>query len=223
MTQAGLSTEPAASLPAPIVPGALPLRNTRHESYAKLRALNIPACNAAQQSGLEPRNGAVTKLERNRKIKERIAWWARQDEEILREKRAKLEQFLWAVHDCNYADFWDLADEEVLDEDGEPTGETRKVQKLKFFADVPRDMQLLVESLKYTEKGRPILSLYSKMQANMELRKLNMIGGGNKVEAAEGADDYGRLTDAELVEAIARQARELGRYDQLFASIGGAT
>lgn len=197
------------------------MRNTRHESYAKLRALNIPACNAAQQSGLEPRNGAVTKLERNRRVKERIAWWARQDEEILREKRAKLEQFLWAVHDCNYADFWDVAQEEVLDDDGEPTGETRKVQKLKFFADMPRDMQLLVESLKYTEKGRPILSLYSKMQANMELRKLNMIGGGNKTEAAEGADDYGRLTDAELVEAIARQARELGRYDQLFASIGG--
>lgn len=191
-----MATALAASAPV----GSIPLRNPRHEAYAKARALNQPPAVAAKEAGLKRENGAVTKLERNRRILARMAWFARQDDELLRAKRAKLEGFLWAVHEVNYADFWDG-------------------KRLRDFDELPEHLQMLIESLKFTEKGKPILSVYSKMQANIELRKLNMIGAS--VERGEASEDYGRLTDKELVEAIANQARELGRYDQLFASIGG--
>lgn len=204
-----------------IVPGSLPLRNARHEAYAKARALNMPPRAAAIEAGLKVETGAPTKLENNAKIQLRMAWFARQDDEVLRAKRAKLEAFLWAVHESNYGDFWEVVEEDILDEDGEATGEKRRMQRLKMFSDMPPEQQKMIESLKYTEKGRPVLALYSAMQANIELRKLNMIG--TAVARDGDGDDYGRLTDKELVEAIANQARELGRYDQLFASIGGAT
>ena len=52
----------------------------------------------------------------------------------------------------------------------------------------------------------PILSLYSKMQANIELRKLLGIG----IATREGDDDLSRMSDGELVGELKRLAAETG-------------
>jgi hypothetical protein len=48
--------------------------------------------------------------------------------------------------------------------------------------------------------------LYSKLQANQELREMLNIGGRRE----QPADDVSRLSDAELVQQLADQAKELG-------------
>lgn len=170
------------------IPGSAPLRNHKHERYARHRSLLMPRLEAARAAGYEDMTiGNAAKLDRNGKIADRIAFLCRQDEDILRAKRHKLEEFLWNIHEVNYADFW------------EPS---RSGQKLKAFSDLAPEHQRVIQSLKYTEKGRPVLEVYSKLQANQELRKLLGIG----VSDREGADEVTQMTTPQLINEL----REMG-------------
>ena len=62
----------------------------------------------------------------------------------------------------------------------------------------------LIENLTVDSKGRLIPKLYSKLQANAELRKML------NISAKEAPPDITQLSDAELIETLARQAKELG-------------
>ena len=62
----------------------------------------------------------------------------------------------------------------------------------------------LIENLTVDSKGRLIPKLYSKLQANAELRKML------NISAKEAPRDITQLSDAELIETLARQAKELG-------------
>ena len=62
----------------------------------------------------------------------------------------------------------------------------------------------MIENLTVDSKGRLIPKLYSKLQANAELRKML------NISAKEAPRDVTQLSDAELIETLARQARELG-------------
>jgi hypothetical protein len=53
-------------------------------------------------------------------------------------------------------------------------------------------------------KGRVVPKLYSKLQASRELRAMLNIG------RPEQATDVSRLSDAELIQQLADQAKELG-------------
>ena len=53
-------------------------------------------------------------------------------------------------------------------------------------------------------KGRLIPKLYSKLQANKELRAML------NISAKQSAPDVTQLSDAELIAQLARQAKELG-------------
>ena len=64
----------------------------------------------------------------------------------------------------------------------------------------------LIEDVTIDNKGRAIPKLYSKTWANAELRKMLNIGGQKEREQT----DLSRLSDAELVQRLAEQARELG-------------
>lgn len=203
------------NLPAVIehdpAPGSLPLRNSKHERFARHRSLLMPKVEAYRAAGFESASdhdalGNACKLERNKAITGRIAWLCRQDEDVLKAKRQKLEEFLWNVHDINYADFFEAGEKPQLDEDGEETGYLMREHTLKDFANLSPDHQRAIQSLKYTEKGRPILELYSKLQANAELRK--MLGIGAVVD--DGDSEHSRLSDVELFAMLRREAAELG-------------
>lgn len=194
--------------------GSKPL-NPRHEAYARERSLLVPKAEAYRRAGFKSQNdqavvGNANRLERNKNVAARIAYLTRQDEEILAEKRRRLEGFLWGVHETNYAGFWEMRDiaEDVLDEDGEPTGEKtiRRRQMLKDFDELSPEQQQMIHTLRFTEKGRPILETYSKMQANQELRKLLGIGS----IARGGDDEWSRLADVELIATLQREAADLG-------------
>lgn len=73
------------------------LANENHERYSRLRAILIPPRAAAKAIGLKPTSGVATKLEKNDKIKARIAELAAVDEDILREKRHQIEASLSAI------------------------------------------------------------------------------------------------------------------------------
>lgn len=176
--------EPAA-IP---IPGSQPLRNPKHERYARHRSLLMPRLEAARAAGYDDMTiGNAAKLDRNLRIADRIAFLCRQDEDILRAKRLKLEEFLWNVHEVNYADFW------------EPT---KSGQRLKAFGELAPEHQRVIQSLKYTEKGRPVLEVYSKLQANQELRKLLGLGAPER----DGTDEVTAMTTPQLINEL----REMG-------------
>ena len=188
--------QPSALAVAPLIPGARPLRNPAHERYARERSLLLPRVEAYRLAGLggtdhHADRGNAAKLERKRAVLDRIAYLSRQPEEVLAANRARLEAFLWAAHETNYAEYF----------------EAGSMSRLKPFSELSEDQQRMIESLKFTEKGRPILMLYSRMQANIELRKLLGIG---RVERDDDEREFDRLGDAELFAEIAREAKELG-------------
>lgn len=73
------------------------LANENHERYSRLRAILIPPRAAAKAIGLKPTSGIATKLERNDKIRARIAEIVAVEEDVLREKRDQIEASLSAI------------------------------------------------------------------------------------------------------------------------------
>jgi len=74
----------------------------------------------------------------------------------------------------------------------------------KLLTDLPPEAAKLVEDIEFDNKGRAIPKLYSKAQANAELRKLL------NFSAKETRKDITQLSDQELIATLAQQARELG-------------
>lgn len=204
------------------LPGSRPLRRPAHERFARARSMLLPLVEAYRQAGLGGENyvtdrGNGAKLDRRKDVRERVAYLTAQPEEVLKRKRERLEAFLWSAHETNYAEFFETIEvpifEDEIGEDGKPTGKmidsgrTRRVDRMRHFADLSEDQQRMIESLKWTEKGSPILQVYSRMQANIELRKLLGLGA---TERDPADTEFSRMSDGELFATIAREAKELG-------------
>ena len=82
--------------------------------------------------------------------------------------------------------------------------ETRDVPRR--ISELDPETAKLIEDVTIDSKGRLIPKLYSKTWANAELRKMLNIGGQKEREQT----DLSRLSDAELVQRLAQQAKELG-------------
>jgi hypothetical protein len=75
-----------------------PLRNERHEQFARLRALLVPRLIAVREAGYESMTaGNAAKLDRRKDIRARIAALSAMDEEIVRMKRERIESRLMKV------------------------------------------------------------------------------------------------------------------------------
>jgi len=219
-----LTTTPDTDLTA--LPGSNPLRNVKHEAYCRERALQVEGAIAYRRAGFESidhhaARGNAAKLERRADVQDRIAFLCRQDEEILREKRRRLESYLWLAHETNRADFYETVEEPVTKNgvlvlDGEGKPEVRRWQRLKLFSDLTPEQQALIEGVKYTEGG-PALDTVTRQWANQELRKFL---GTDKAGRGDG-DDLARLSDSDLLTELARQARDLGIDVQLTYGIRG--
>jgi hypothetical protein len=150
-------------------------------------------------------------LERRPGIRARIEYLSRQDEELIAVKRRRIEETLWAIHEAdpgNYFETYDAAG----DKDGKlETGETGKMQTVKkqrprLLSDLPPDLRKQIEHIHVDSKGNMIPQLYSKVQANAELRKMLNIGSQREPDQT----DVSRLSDAELIAQLADQAKQLG-------------
>ena len=74
------------------------------------------------------------------------------------------------------------------------------------LTDLAPETAKLIEDVTIDSKGRAVPKLYSKTWANAELRKMLNIGGQKEREQI----DVSRLSDAELIQQLADQAKELG-------------
>jgi hypothetical protein len=195
-------------------PGSLPLRTKRLEAYARERALNNSPSIAARTAGYNGRADVVGAiLEKKKNVQARIAWLTRDTEEALRQKRQRLETFLWDVLESDRANFYETVEVVVTDRNGIPMldrnglPKTKTVTQLKPLEKLSATERRMIESITYTESGKPNLKLVSKEYAHRELRR--MFGGDN--EHAPGAGStFANFTDAELFAELGRLAEELG-------------
>ena len=186
-----------------------------------------PTADAYRQAGYKSESdhaaaGNAARLLRRQDVQDRIAYWSRQEEELLQAKRRRLEEMLWLIHESNVADMWEMVEVEKRDHKGNPiinpdgSVVMKLVQRPKPIGEMPEDVQRAVESISINEAGFVVPKPYSKLQANAELRKLLGIGS---VQRDDG--ELSRLSDQELVARLANQARELGVEIDLSYRFGG--
>jgi Terminase small subunit len=197
--------------------GSKPLKNNLHERYARLRAAALPRIVAFRKAGNTAKNDHVAdansfRLERKPGVRERIEYLMRQGEERIAEKRAELEEQLWAIHEANIQDFFETHEIAKTNKDGQiETDEagnmlTVKKERPRLISDLAPDIAKLIENVEIDAKGNVIPKLMSKLQANRELRQMLNIGGQKEREQT----DVSKLSDAELIQQLADQAKELG-------------
>src|SRR6516164_2090289 len=92
-------------------PGSRALKNAKYEKYCRLRALAQPRIGAYREVGWQSRtdNAAyinACRLERRPEIRDRIAYLTRQAEELIAEKRQRIEEQLWAICGGNIQDLF---------------------------------------------------------------------------------------------------------------------
>jgi translation initiation factor 2 alpha subunit (eIF-2alpha) len=132
-------------------------------------------------------------------------------QERIGEKRATLEEQLWAVLEADIGDFWETYEAATnkdgkLETDQEGKILTVRKQRAKLINDLPPEFRKLIEDVSVDRNGNVIPRLYSKAQANRDLREMLNIGGRKEQEA----DDVSKLSDAELIQQLADMAKKLG-------------
>ena len=198
-------------------PGSRALRNAKYEKYCRLRASAQPRIPAYREAGWHSKKDDVAyanacRLERRPGVRERIEYLSHQDEELVAEKRQRIEGQLWAIHEADIGDFFETVEIAKSDKDGKAaTDETGKMltvkkQRPKLLSDLPPDLRKAIEHVQLDAKGNVVPQLYSKAQANAELRK--MLNIGRTEDRPE--TDVSRLSDAELIQQLADQAKQLG-------------
>ena len=198
-------------------PGSRALKNTKYERYCRLRASAQPRIPAYREAGWETSDdddaySNACRLERRPGVRERIEYLSHQDEELVAEKRRMIEETLWAIHEADIGDFFETYEAGKTDADGKlESNETGKMltvrkQRPKLLSDLPADIRKQIEHIHIDSKGNMIPQLYSKLHANQELRKMLNIGG----QKERDINDLSKLSDAELIQQLADQAKELG-------------
>jgi hypothetical protein len=183
--------------------------------YCRLRASAQPRIAAYREAGWHSKKDDVAyanacRLERRPGVRERIEYLAHQEEELIAEKRQRIEEQLWAVLEANIQDLFEVYETEKTNRDGQlETDEagnmlTVKKERPRLISELSPDIAKLIEDVTADSKGRLIPKLYSKLQASRELRAMLNIG------RPERESDISRLSNAELIQQLADQAKELG-------------
>jgi hypothetical protein len=199
------------------LPGSWALKNAKYESYCRLRASALPRIRAYREVGWRSKRDDVAyinacRLERRPEIRDRIAFLTQQEEELVVEKRRRIEEQLWAIHEADIGDCFETYEAAKVGKDGKlETDEVGKMltvrrQRPRLLSDLPPDLRKAIEHVQVDARGNVVPQLYSKLQANAELRKMLNIGG----QKDRPATDVSRLSDAELIQQLADQAKELG-------------
>jgi hypothetical protein len=127
------------------------------------------------------------------RVRERIEHLSHQDEELIAEKRRRIEEQLWSIHEADIGEFF-----ETHEVDG------KTIERPKRLAELPPEVRKNIEKISISANGRLVPQLYSKLAASQELRKMLDIGRPDE------RTDVQRLSDAELVAQLRDQAKQLG-------------
>jgi len=157
-------------------PGSRALKNAKYERYCRLRALAQPRIPAYREVGWHSKRdddayANACRLERRSEIRDRIAYLSRQAEDLIAEKRQRIEEQLWAIAEGNIQDFFETHETVQLDHTGQPitttkinenTGEmepavsTELRVRPKLLTDLPPDLAKLIEDVQVDNRGRLI-------------------------------------------------------------------
>jgi hypothetical protein len=195
--------------------GSRALKNAKYEKYCRLRASALPRIRAYREVGWGSREDDVAyinacRLERRPEIQDRIGYLTRQEEDLVVEKRRRIEEQLWAIHEANIQDLFEICEQPKATKDGEietdQNGQMRleRKERPRLISDLAPEVAQLIEDVTVDSKGRAIPKLYSKLQASRELRAMLNIGRPERVS------DISRLSDAELIAQLSDTAKELG-------------
>src|SRR5215471_16031332 len=213
--------------------GSKPLKNNMHERYARFRAQALPRIVAFRKAGNTAKNDHVAdansfRLERKPGVRERIECLTRQAQDRIAEKRAALEEQLWAVMEADIGAFWETYEAAKTGKDGKLATDqdgrmlTVRKQRAKLINDLPLEFRKLIEDVSIDRNGNVIPKLYSKAQANADLRKLLNLGA----QEYRPENDLARLSNEELIQGLRDQAQQLGveiKLDYSFAQQAPAT
>jgi hypothetical protein len=131
---------------------------------------------------------------------------------LIAEKRQRIEGQLWAIHEADIGDFFETVEVAKSDKDGKAAIDeagkmlTVRKQRPRLLSDLPPDVRKAIEHVHVDARGNVVPQLYSKLQANAELRKMLNIGG----QKDPSETDVSKLSDAELIQQLSDQAKELG-------------
>src|SRR5690242_10657003 len=87
-------------------PGSPALKNAKYEKYCRLRASAQPRIAAYREAGWETSDdddaySNACRLERRPGVRERIEYLSHRDEELIAEKRKRIEEMLWSMHEAD--------------------------------------------------------------------------------------------------------------------------
>jgi|SRR5215469_12467227 len=214
-------------------PGSRALKNAKYEHYCRLRASAQPRISAYREAGWQSKNNDdayanACRLERRPGVSERIEYLSHQAEELIVEKRQRIEQALWNIHEADIGAFWETYEAVktnidgtlATDQDGKML--TVRKQRAKLINDLPLEFRKLIEDVTVDRNGNVIPKLYSKSEASRELRKMHNIGA----QTDHPESEVSRLSDAELIAQLADLAKQLGvdiKLDYSFAAAGKAS
>jgi hypothetical protein len=179
-------------------PGSRALKNAKYESYCRLRASAQPRIRSYREVGWRSTKDNVAyanacRLERRPEIQDRIAYLTRQEEGLVVEKRRRIEETLWSMHEADIGDYF-----ETHEVDG------KTIERPKHLTDLPAEIRKNIEKILIDGRGHAVPQLYSKLAASQELRKMLQIG------RTDDANSVSRLSDAELIQQLSDQAKQLG-------------
>jgi hypothetical protein len=200
--------------------GSVPLPVKKWEVYARERALFKSPRNAALEAGYDDRSGMHSKLERKPEVRERIAFLARQEKEVISEVRERLLRDLYVIADHDPGDFYEVRETVVgYRKNGDPI--IREAQLPKYFRDMTREQRRCVESYAVTESGKPNLKLHSLIEANREIRKMLALDKP-PAEASDADAEFARMTLGEQLAVVERQISDLRKNGLMLTHDGGS-
>ena len=90
-------------------PGSRALKNTKYEHYCRLLESIQPRIAAYREAGWETSDDEnaysnACRLERRPGVRERIEYLSYQAEELIAEKRRRIEETLWSMHEADIGD-----------------------------------------------------------------------------------------------------------------------
>jgi hypothetical protein len=123
----------------------------------RLRASALPRIPAYREVGWGSREDDVAyinacRLEHRPEIRERIEYLTRQAEELVTEKRRRIEERLWSMHEADIGDYFETVEVAKSDKDGKlETDEagkmlTVKKQRPRLLSDLPPDLRKVIET-----------------------------------------------------------------------------
>ena len=179
-------------------PGSRALKNAKYEKYCRMRGSAQPRIPAYREAGWETSDdddaySNACRLERRPGVRERIEYTSQQDEGLIAEKRRRIEETLWSIHEAAIGDYV-----ETTEIDG------KTIERPKHISELPRELQQNIEKITVLPNGRAVPQLYSKLAVSQELRRMLNVGRN------DDAGGVARMSDQELVAQLADLSKQLG-------------